>query len=91
LWGSAAQVLDKVLDRADDMSSLLEPLSSATRLINDHIDTVATNGVHWGTQSVLVPTLLQFTELGAELELLGSRPNADLTGDQVDALWTQTC
>jgi hypothetical protein len=31
----------------------------------------------------------QFSELETDLELLGSRRNADLMEDQVDALWTQ--
>jgi hypothetical protein len=88
--GSATRVLDMVLDRVDGMSSLVQSLSSAVGLIDDHIDTVATNGVYWGTRSVLVATLSQFPELGAELELLGSGHNVDLTKDQVDALWTQT-
>jgi hypothetical protein len=35
----------------------------------------------------LVATLSHFLELGTELELLGSRRNADLTEDQVDAFW----
>jgi hypothetical protein len=38
---------------------------------------------------VLATALSHFLELGAELELLGSRCNVDLTEDHVDALWTQ--
>jgi hypothetical protein len=40
------------------------------------------------TQSALDAALLHFPELKSELELLGSERNADLTEDQVDALWT---
>jgi hypothetical protein len=37
---------------------------------------------------VLVTALSHFPELKSKLELLGSRSNADLTDDQVDALWS---
>jgi hypothetical protein len=37
----------------------------------------------------LVATLSHFSELGAELELLGSRNNMDLPEDQVDTRWIQ--
>jgi hypothetical protein len=64
-------------------------LSSAAELIDDHIDAVATNGVHCGTRSALVAAMSYFLELGTEMELHGPEHNADLTEDQVDALWTQ--
>jgi predicted cobalt transporter CbtA len=70
-------------------SSLAVSLSSAVELLEGCIDAIATNGVCWGTRSVLVAALSYFLELGPELELLGSRRNADLTEDQVDAFWTQ--
>jgi hypothetical protein len=38
---------------------------------------------------MLAAALSHFLELETELELLGSRCNADLNEDQVDALWTQ--
>jgi hypothetical protein len=37
----------------------------------------------------LAATLSHFSELGIELELLGSGHNTDQIEDQVDALWTQ--
>jgi hypothetical protein len=40
---------------------------------------------------VLAATLLHFSELGSELELLGFGRNANLMEDQVDAPWTQVC
>jgi hypothetical protein len=40
---------------------------------------------------VLTTTLSHFPELGAKLELLGSRRSTDLTEDQVNALWTYVC
>jgi hypothetical protein len=40
---------------------------------------------------VLVAALLNFSELGTELELLGSGCNVDPTEDQMDILWTQMC
>jgi hypothetical protein len=63
-------------------------LASAVVLIEDRIDAMTTNGVHWGTQSALSTTLSHFPELGTDLELIGSRRNVDLTEDQVDALST---
>jgi hypothetical protein len=44
-----------------------------------------------GTRSALATALLHFSELGTELELLGSGRNMNLTKDQVDAFWTQPC
>jgi hypothetical protein len=38
---------------------------------------------------VLAAALSHFSELGTELELLGSRRNMNLMEDQVDAVWTQ--
>jgi hypothetical protein len=49
----------------------------------------AANGVCSGTQSTLVIAMSHFPELKSELEVLRSRRNADLTGDQADALWTR--
>jgi hypothetical protein len=53
------------------MFSLAASLSSATELIEDHIDTMTANGVHWGTRSALVAALLHFLELETDMELLG--------------------
>jgi hypothetical protein len=39
----------------------------------------------------MVATLSHFLELDSELEILRSGCNADITEDQVDALWTQVC
>jgi hypothetical protein len=64
-------------------------LSSVVELLEGYIDVTPANGVRWGTWSVLAATLSHFSELGLELELLGSGHSADLTEDQVDALWTQ--
>jgi hypothetical protein len=85
----AARVWELVLKRADGPSSLAASLSSATELFEDHIDARTANGVRWGTRSMLVAALSHFPELGTKLELLGSGRNADLTQDEVDALWTQ--
>jgi hypothetical protein len=38
---------------------------------------------------VLPTAMSHFAELGVELELPGSRRNADLSEDSVDALWTR--
>jgi hypothetical protein len=79
-------VWDLVLDRADGPSSLAAALSMAAKLLEGHINAAATNGVRWGTRSVLVATLSHFLELETELEVLVSGCNVDLTKDQVDAL-----
>jgi hypothetical protein len=63
-------------------------LSSTPELLKGHLDVVTTNGVHWGTRSALATALSHFPKLGTELEQHGSRRNADLMKDQVDALWT---
>jgi hypothetical protein len=41
-------------------------------------DIMANNGVHWGTQSALVASLLHFSELETELEPLGFGHNEGL-------------
>jgi hypothetical protein len=78
-----------VLDNIDGLTSLAASLSIVVELRKGQIDTVATNGVYWGTRSTLVAALSHFPELKSELELLRSGCNADLTKDQADALWTQ--
>jgi hypothetical protein len=83
---SVAQVWDLVLDSIDGPSSLAASLSMMAELLKGQIDAAAANGVHWGTQSMLVATLSHFLELKSELELLGSGHNVDRTKDQVDAL-----
>jgi hypothetical protein len=91
LQSSVAQFCDLVLEMADEMSSLVASLSSVVELPEDHIDAMIANDVCWGTRSTLAATLSHFLELGTKLELLGSGYNADLTKDQVDAIWTQEC
>jgi hypothetical protein len=70
-------------------SFLATSLSTAVELLEYHVDAAAANEVCWGTQSSLVATLSHFSELGAELGLLGSRNNMDLPEDQVDTRWIQ--
>jgi hypothetical protein len=88
---STARFWDLVLDMADGPSSLAVSLSIAAELLEGHVDAAAANGVRCGTQSALVATLLHFSELETELELLGSGRNAVLMEDQVDSLWIQAC
>jgi hypothetical protein len=57
-------------------------------VLKNRIDVTAANRVCWGTESALAAILLHIPELGTELGLLGSRRNADLMEDQVDAIWT---
>jgi hypothetical protein len=47
----------------------------------NRINTAAANGVRWGTRSALVAILSHLPELEPELELLGSRWDADLSND----------
>jgi hypothetical protein len=89
LWNSVAHVWDLVLGGPIGTSSWAASLSLAAELIEDHADTMATDGVHWGPQSALSTTVSYFPELEFELELLVSGHNADLMEDRVDALWTR--
>jgi hypothetical protein len=75
-----------VLEESRGTSSQAVSLSSAVELIEDQVDGAAANGVRWGTQSVLAAAVSHFPKLEAELVLLGSRHNAYLIEDQVDAL-----
>jgi hypothetical protein len=78
-----------LLEGPKGSSFLAASLSSAAELTEDNVDTAATNDVCWGIWSALAAAFSHFQELGPELELLGSRCNADLTDDQMDALWAQ--
>jgi hypothetical protein len=78
-----------VLGNVMGSSSLAASPSMVVELLKGRLDIAATNGVHWGTQSVLVASMLHFMKLKSELELLVSGRNADLTDDQADALWPQ--
>jgi hypothetical protein len=82
------RVRDLVLNNTDAPSFLAASLSMVVELIEGRINTVASSGVRQGTQSVLVAALSHFPELNSELELLGSRCNADLREDQADSLRT---
>jgi hypothetical protein len=55
--------------------------------VEGRINTTATNGVRLGTRFTLVAALSHFLELKSELELLRFGQNADLSDDQMDALW----
>jgi hypothetical protein len=86
MWTSTTLVWDLVLGNVDGPSSLAASLSMVAELFKGRIETAVANGVYWGSRSTLVAALTHFPELKSELELHGSRRNADLTGDQVDAL-----
>jgi hypothetical protein len=45
-------------------------MSTIAELLEGQVDTVAANGVRWGTRSVLVAVLSHIPELEAEAELL---------------------
>jgi hypothetical protein len=61
-------------------------MSTVAELLEGQVDTVAANGVRWGTRSVLVTVLSHIPELEAKAELLGFGRNAVLTENRVDAL-----
>jgi hypothetical protein len=67
-----------VLDNVNRSSSLVASLYKGAELLMGRADIMANNGVHWGTQSALVASLLHFSELETELELLGFGHNAGL-------------
>jgi hypothetical protein len=87
LWTSATLVQDLILGEAGGPSSPAMSLSMVAEEIENRINTVAANGVQWGTRSALVATLSHYLKLKSRLELLGSRCNGDLSDDQADALW----
>jgi hypothetical protein len=82
LWTSSARVRDLVLGSADGPSSLVVSMSVAAELLEGRINAAAASGVRWGSCSTLVAVVSHFSELMAELEVLGSRRNADLTEDK---------
>jgi hypothetical protein len=53
-------------------------LSSAADLIEDHVDATSGNKVYWVVWLALIVALSHFPMLEPELELLGSKRNADL-------------
>jgi hypothetical protein len=85
---SVARVQDLVLNNIGKSSSLAASLSVVVELLEGQINTTTATGVRWGTQTTLVAALSHFLELEAEVELLRSGCNVDLTDDQADVLWT---
>jgi hypothetical protein len=77
-----------VLDNADGSSSLAASMFTIMELLEGWIDTVAVNGVYWGSHSALVAAVSHFPELRSKLELLRSGRNADRIEDEADDLWT---
>jgi hypothetical protein len=87
MWMSAALLRVLVLSNVDGPSSQVMSLSIVVDEVEGQINTMATNGVRWGTRFTLVAALSHFLELKSELELLRFGQNADLSDDQMDALW----
>jgi hypothetical protein len=87
LCTSTTLVQDLVLGDVDGPSSLAMSLSMVSEEVEGWTNTAAANGVRWGTRSALVAALSHFLELKSMLELLRCGQNADLSDDQVDALW----
>jgi hypothetical protein len=70
-----------VLDDADGPSSPTASMLRVVELLEGRTEATAANGVCWGSCSVLVTIVSHFLELNAELEVLGSWCNVDLTED----------
>jgi hypothetical protein len=70
------------------MPPLAVALSPSPVLAEGHVNAAAINGVQWGPRLALTVVLSHFSKLESELELLGSRYNADLTNDKMETLWT---
>jgi hypothetical protein len=77
-----------VLGGADGPSSLATSVPAVAELLGNHINAVATNGVRWGSRSVLVAVMSHFSELDTNLEVLGSSRSVGLIDDEIDALWS---
>jgi hypothetical protein len=72
LWTSVTFVQDLILGDASGSSSLAASLAMVAEEVEKRINATATNGVWWGTQSLLVAALSHFPDLEPELEILGS-------------------
>jgi hypothetical protein len=91
LRSSAARVPDLVLGDVEGLSLLSTSMSTVAERLEGRIDTVAANGVCWGSCSALVVAVSHFLELDTDLEVVGSGRNASLTKGEVDALWSWVC
>jgi hypothetical protein len=87
LWTSIMFVQDLVLGSAIKSSSLVASLAMVAEEVENRINTMTANGVWWGTRYALVAVMSHFPELEPKLELLGYGRDADLSDDQVDAIW----
>jgi hypothetical protein len=73
-----------VLQRFSEAPSLAAVLFLIVDLIEGSVDAATANGVHWGARLVLTTILSHIAELELELELLGSRCNANLMKDEME-------
>jgi hypothetical protein len=78
-----------VLGDVDGSSLLATSMSAVAQRLEGWIDAAATNGVCWGSHSVLVAAVMHFSELDTDLEVLRSGSNMGLTESMVDALWSR--
>jgi hypothetical protein len=83
------RVQEFMLDNTDGPSSLAASICTAVDLLESRIEAATTNGIRWVFCSALVAIVSHLTELMSKLELLMFGRNADLTEDEVDALWTR--
>jgi hypothetical protein len=85
-WSLATRVRDMVLGNVDRSSLMVASVSMVTEQLEGRIDAATANGVRWGSCSTFVAMVSLFLELDTDLEVLGSRRNAGLTEDEVNAL-----
>jgi hypothetical protein len=62
----ATLVCDLILGKTGGPSSLMTSLSMVAEKVENRINTVAANGVWWGTRSAFVAALSHFPELKSQ-------------------------
>jgi hypothetical protein len=76
-----------VLGDTSEWYSLVASLARVAEEVENWINTTTANGIQCGPDLLRLLPCHIFPKLGPELELLGSQWDADLSDDQVDALW----
>jgi hypothetical protein len=89
LRSSVAQVQDLVLGDVDVSSLLVTSMFVVAERLEGRIEATTANRVHWGSRSALGATVSHFSELDADLEVLGSGCNTGLIEDEEDTLWSR--
>jgi hypothetical protein len=88
LRSSVVEVQELVLGDVNGTSSLVMSMFKVAEQLEGRIDATTANGIHWGSCSALVATVLHFLKLDADLEVLKFRRNGGLTEGKVYTLWS---